>query len=218
MSGFCSRLAAVLHSRLCDIENESDYFCSAVAVPLVRHEGRLGVLFEVRSSGLNWQPGDICFPGGRIELDDASPMAAAVRETQEELGLPPEAVEVLGPLSFLVSPIGVMLHPFVTLITDYELIRPNSDEVAEVFVVPLDYLLKAEPLTAHMELATRPLPDFPLDLLENSYARDWKRRTTYPVLFYQYDGHVIWGLTARVLFGFLNICRSLKKEKELQEG
>lgn len=61
-----------------------------------------------------------------------------------------------------------------------------------------------------MELATRPLPDFPLELLENSYAKDWKRRTTYPVLFYQYGGHVIWGLTARVLFGFLNICRSLK--------
>ena len=47
-------------------------------------------------------------------------------------------------------------------------------------------------------------------LLENSYAKDWKRRTTYPVLFYQYGGHVIWGLTARVLFGFLNVCRSLK--------
>ena len=75
---------------------------------------------------------------------------------------------------------------------------------------PLDYLLSSEPLMAHMELATRPLPDFPLELLENSYAKDWKRRTTYPVLFYQYDGHVIWGLTARVLFGFLNICRSLK--------
>jgi len=103
-----------------------------------------------------------------------------------------------------------MLYPFAAYIKNYDLIRPNHEEVAEVFVAPLDYLLSSEPLTAHMELATRPLPDFPLELLENSYAKDWKRRTTYPVLFYQYDGHVIWGLTARVLFGFLNICRSLK--------
>ena len=210
MSDFCSRLGTVLRNRTCDIENESDYSTSAVVVPLVRHHGRLGVLFEVRSAGLNWQPGDICFPGGRIELDDASPMEAAVRETCEELGLPSSAIEVLGPLSYMVSPIGVMLYPFAAYIKDYDLIRPNNGEVAEVFVVPLDYLINCEPLTAHMELATRPLPDFPLELLENSYAKDWKRRTTYPVLFYQYDGHVIWGLTARVLFGFLNICRSLE--------
>ena len=210
MSDFCSRLGTVLRNRTCDIENESDYSTSAVVVPLVRHHGRLGILFEVRSAGLNWQPGDICFPGGRIELDDASPMEAAVRETCEELGLPSSAIEVLGPLSYMVSPIGVMLYPFAAYIKDYDLIRPNNGEVAEVFVVPLDYLINCEPLTAHMELATRPLPDFPLELLESSYAKDWKRRTTYPVLFYQYDGHVIWGLTARVLFGFLNICRSLK--------
>ena len=210
MTDFCDRLGSVLKNRSCDIENESDYFTSAVLVPLVRQNGRLGVLFEVRSAGLNWQPGDICFPGGRIELDDAGPMEAAVRETTEELGLPDTAIEILGPLSYMVSPIGVMLYPFAAYIKDYDLIRPNHGEVAEVFVAPLDYLLSSEPLTAHMELATRPLPDFPLELLENSYAKDWKRRTTYPVLFYQYDGHVIWGLTARVLFGFLNICRSLK--------
>lgn len=215
MTDFCSRLGVLLNSRTCDIENESDYFCSAVVVPLVRHNGRLGVLFEVRSAGLNWQPGDICFPGGRIELDDESPLEAALRETKEELGLNENSIRVLGPLSYMVSPIGVMLYPFAVYIEDFEEIQPNTDEVAKVFVVPLEYLLNTEPLTAHMELATRPLPDFPLNLLENSYAKDWKRRTTYPVLFYQYDGHVIWGLTARVLFGFLNICRSLKRTVEL---
>lgn len=210
MTDFCSRLGGLLNSRPCDIENESDYFTSAVIVPIVRHNGRLGVLFEVRSAGLSWQPGDICFPGGRIELDDDGPRAAALRETREELGLTDDDIEILGPLSYMVSPIGVMLYPYVAYIRDFDRIHPNHGEVAEVFVAPLDYLLEAEPLTAHMELATRPLPDFPLDLLAGSYAKEWKRRTTYQVLFYQYDGHVIWGLTARVLFGFLNICRSLK--------
>jgi len=209
VNGFCDRLGAALRSKSCEIENESDYLSSAVLIPLVRHNKRLGILFEIRSASLNWQPGDICFPGGRIELEDAGPMAAARRETQEELGLPEEAIEVLGPLNYMVSPIGVMVHPFAAYIKDFDMIRPNHDEVAGVFVAPLDYLLATEPLTAHMELATRPLPDFPLDLPDASYARDWKRRTTYPVLFYQYDGYVIWGLTARVLCGFLNVCRSL---------
>ena len=206
---FCERLGKILRDRNCEIENESDYLSSAVLVPLVRREGRLGVLFEVRSTALTWQPGDICFPGGRIELDDAGPEAAAVRETREELSLPDDAVDVIGPLNTMVSPIGVMIYPFAAYIKDFDLIRPNHGEVSEVFVAPLDYLLAVEPLTAHMEVATRPLPDFPLNLLEASYARDWKRRTTYPVLFYQYSGHVIWGLTARVLYGFLNVCRSL---------
>jgi peroxisomal coenzyme A diphosphatase NUDT7 len=209
VTGFCDRLGKVLHSRGCEIENESDYLSSAVLVPLVRHNGRLGVLFEVRSAELSWQPGDICFPGGRIELDDAGPEAAALRETQEELGLPAEAIQMIGPLNYMVSPIGVMIHPFAAYISNFDLIHPNHGEVGEVFVAPIDYLMAAEPLTAHMELATRPLPDFPLNLMEASYARDWKRRTTYPVLFYQYGGHVIWGLTARVLYGFLEVCRSL---------
>ena len=205
----CERLSKLLHSRGGEIENETDYLRSAVLVPLVRREGRLGVLFEVRSAALTWQPGDICFPGGRIELDDAGAEAAAVRETREELSLPDSAIEVIGPLNSMVSPIGVMIHPYAAYINNFDLIRPNHGEVSEVFVAPLDYLLAVEPLTAHMEVATRPLADFPLNLLPPSYARDWKRRTTYPVLFYQYGGHVIWGLTARVLYGFLNVCREI---------
>ena len=205
----CERLGKLLQSRGCEIENETDYLRSAVLVPLVRREGRLGVLFEVRSTALTWQPGDICFPGGRIELDDAGSEAAAVRETREDLSLPDSAIEVIGPLNSMVSPIGVMIHPYAAFINNFDLIRPNHGEVSEVFVAPLDYLLAVEPLTAHMEVATRPLADFPLNLLPPSYARDWKRRTTYPVLFYQYGGHVIWGLTARVLYGFLNVCREV---------
>src|SRR5664280_78812 len=187
MTDFCDRLGAALRPRECAIENESDYRSTAILVPLVREQGQLGVLFEVRSAGMSWQPGDICFPGGRIELDDDGPLAAAMRETQEELGLPAAAsIDILGPLNYVVSPIGVMVYPFVGYIKDFDRICPNRDEVSEVFVAPLDYLLAEEPLIAHMELATRPLPDFPLDLLTTSYTREWKRRTTYPVLFYQY--------------------------------
>lgn len=210
MADFFDRIGAQLSKKQATIENETDFSISAVLVPLVREQGKIGVLFEVRSDGLNWQPGDICFPGGRIELDDPNPLSAALRETEEELGVSKGDLKVLGPLNYLVSPIGVLLYPFVAYLPSLESLRPNRDEVAETFVVPLEYLLAADPLTAHMEVATRPLPDFPLEMLPPTYMQDWKRRATYPVLFYQYGGRVIWGLTARILSGFLDICRSLR--------
>ena len=138
MTDFCNRLGSVLRAKPCEIENETDYLASAVLVPLVRENGRLGVLFEVRSAALSWQPGDICFPGGKIELDDPDPLSAALRETQEELQVPAADIEVIGPLNYMVSPIGVMLYPFAAYIRDISLIQPKKEEVAEIFIAPLE--------------------------------------------------------------------------------
>jgi 8-oxo-dGTP pyrophosphatase MutT (NUDIX family) len=211
LDDFFQKIGSLLNDVTPQIDNENDFRVSAVIVPLVIDKDQIGVLFEVRSDGLNWQPGDVCFPGGRIELDDPDPLSAALRETEEELGIDKSEIKVLGPLNYLVSPIGVMLYPYVACLPAVETLKPNPAEVADTFVVPLEYLLSVEPLTAHMELATRPLPDFPLEMVPPTYVRDWKRRTAYPVLFYQYDGHVIWGLTARVLAGFLESCRNMDK-------
>ncbi|MCX7780396.1 MAG: CoA pyrophosphatase [Negativicutes bacterium] len=210
----CTKLTAALQARQPKIENESDYFASAVLIPLANYKGELRVLFEVRSPQLAWQPGEICFPGGRIEEEDASAFNAALRETSEELGIPWEQIRPLGALDYLVSPIGVIIYPFVGFIDRPEDIRPNCDEVGRIFSVPLDYLLSAVPLVAHMELATRPLGDFPLHLMPENYPQDWKRRATYEVFFYQYKEFVIWGLTARVLHQFLQICKSVVGRKE----
>jgi len=207
VDNFCARLKTKLAGRPPVIQNETDYFSCAVVVPLVKQGGELGVLFEVRSAQLAWQPGEICFPGGRIEPGDAGPEAAAERETCEELGLSASDLQVIGPLDYLVSPIGVIVYPFAGYIPDYRQIVPSRDEVAEVFVVPLKFFLTTEPLSADMEVATRPLPGFPLQLLPDGYPSSWRRRTTYPVLFYHYQEYVIWGLTARVLYNFITICR-----------
>ena len=64
-------------------------------------------MFEVRSSKLGWQPGDVCFPGGRIDDGDDSALAAALRETNEELGVDPSHIHVWGPLDYMESPVGV---------------------------------------------------------------------------------------------------------------
>ncbi len=181
------------------------FFPAAVLIPLVEEKGQLSLLFEVRASQLSWQPGEICFPGGRVEALDNSSQAPAVRETTEELGISAQQIKVLGELSAVVSPLGVILKPHVGIIKDshYNL---SVHEVAEVFTVPLDFLLAAEPLTAHMEMGNRPLDDFPFALVPH-YKAEWQRRRTYEVLFYQYQEHVIWGLTAQVLAEFLTLYR-----------
>ncbi|WP_425059143.1 putative Nudix hydrolase NudL [Sporomusa carbonis] len=201
-------LAAALRGQSGTIANAEDYLQSAVTVPLIDVAGQPSVLFEVRSSKLHWQPGEICFPGGRIEDDDASPLAAAVRETTEELGVGPDDIEVLGPLDFLVSPIGVIIYPFAVHLSAELPLMHNTDEVAEVFTVPLDFLLNTKPRMASMEMATKPQAGFPFELLPPDYPHDYRRRAKYPVLFYQYERFVIWGLTARVLDGFLTVCRN----------
>lgn len=197
-------LAQNLQTPAAGIENEADYLNAAVIVPLVKVDGQLSVLFEVRSNGLAWQPGEICFPGGRIEPDDDSPLAAAMRETVEELGIDPGQIEVLGPLKPLVSPIGVLIYPFVACLSAPEEFRPNSAEVGKIFTVPLSFLFTTEPRLAHMETGSRPLADFPFELVPANYPRDFRVRSSYPVYFFQYKEYVIWGLTGRILQGFLD--------------
>lgn len=208
---FCRAIGEKLARRRVKIQNETDFFAAAVVLPLLNHDGELSVLFEVRAAQLAWQPGEICFPGGRIESGDAEPEHAAVRETCEELLLPPGGLRLLGPLDYLVSPIGVIIYPFAGFIDDPAAIKPNPGEVAAVFTVPLRFFLETEPLTAQMEVATRPLPGFPAELVAAGYPSDWRRRAAYPVLIYRYGERVIWGLTARIMHGFAQLCRDINK-------
>ncbi|VBB08844.1 Hypothetical protein LUCI_4125 [Lucifera butyrica] len=205
---FCQQIQQLLSDRPAMNLCEYDFAPSAVLLPLVIQGEEPAVLFEIRSEKLHRQPGEICFPGGRIEKTDARPVAAALRETCEELGVCRQQIAVLGPLDYVVSPIGVLLYPFVGYIDNVQTIRPNQDEVGAVFTVPLHWLVAAEPLVAHMQMATKPQDDFPFDLLPDDYPKDWKIRTTYPLLFYQYGKYTIWGLTAKVLHNFLSLYKT----------
>lgn len=205
-----NRLTELLASRQAVKDSvDGSYFSAAVLVPIVEKDGQPAVLFEVRSSRLHWQPGEICFPGGKIESGDPSPSAAAIRETSEELGIDSQNIKLAGALVEMLNPIGVSLAPFVGCLEEWTENRLNSSEVAEIFTVPLSFLLAATPKAATMELATKPVAGFPYDLLP-SYPDTWRRRRTYEVLFYQYKHYVIWGLTARVLHSFLEVCRQEK--------
>lgn len=121
--------------------DRDDPRAAAVLVPIVAHAQRSTLLLTQRTWNLRHHSGQVAFPGGRLESTDASPVEAALREANEEIGLEPARVEVIGPLpeyltgtGFLVTPIVGLLHPGFSL-------HPDPGEVADVFEVPLDFLM-----------------------------------------------------------------------------
>lgn len=195
-------LQTLMKGRGLRIENMVPYKKSAVLLPLVEEDGKIGILFEVRAKTLAFQPGEICFPGGRIEEDELDYEQTAWRECSEELGLEKPYLEIIGALNPLVSPMGMEVYPYLGLIKDVSKVKPSAQEVESAFVVPLEFFYNTEPRVTMSEVGTRSANDFPTDLIPN-YPREWKLRSKYKVYFYVYGGHVIWGLTAHILRLFL---------------
>lgn len=196
-----------LHKRQARIQNEEEHFLSAVLLPLVEREGKYSILFEVRSNNLNRQPGEICFPGGKIEEDDmGSPQQTALREAAEELGIFESQIDLIGPLDYLVTPPGNLIYPFVGRILRPEEIKPNRAEVEQVFFVPVDFFLQNQPGKSTCDVATRYGPNFPFDRVSTTlYGLNWQKRWSFAVYYYEYGGHFIWGLTARILQDFIKL-------------
>lgn len=184
-------------------ENFSKY---SVLLPIVEKNGESHLLFEVRSLKLRRQPGEICFPGGRIDKTDKNEQFTAIRETTEELGIEPAKIENVAPLDFLVNPFGTIVYPFVgTLSKDVE-INPNKAEVEEVFAVPLSYLMETKPDIYHIRFNLEPEKGFPFDKIPGGENYNWQERKMEEH-FYYYEDKVIWGLTARILTHFLDIIK-----------
>lgn len=114
---------------------------AAVLVPLVVHPQGLNVLLTRRTDHLHHHPGQISFPGGRVEKADVSRVMTALRETEEEIGLAPERVELLGDLPDYLTGTGFRVTPVIGLVHPPFELRLDTFEVAEVFEVPLDFLM-----------------------------------------------------------------------------
>jgi 8-oxo-dGTP pyrophosphatase MutT (NUDIX family) len=114
---------------------------AAVLIPLVAHPEGLSILLTLRTAHLADHAGQIAFPGGRIEPEDAGEQAAALREAQEEVGLDPALVRILGRLDTYVTRTGFRVEPIVGLLQPPLLLRPDPHEVAEIFEVSLDFLI-----------------------------------------------------------------------------
>lgn len=175
---------------------------ASVTIPLVNYNNNLHILFEVRAKTLRSQPNEICFPGGKIENNE-SPLNTALRETCEEIGICEKEISIISNLDLFVSPFNILIHPYLIFINDISNININSDEVEEVFLVPLDYLLNSNPDIFINKVNIIPHDDFPYDLIPSKH--EYKFGTgSYETLFYTYNNHVIWGLTAKILFNFLS--------------
>jgi peroxisomal coenzyme A diphosphatase NUDT7 len=177
---------------------------SAVLIPLVERNNETHILFEVRSLNMRRQPGDICFPGGRIDSNDPTPQACAIRETVEELGISNQSISDVTPIDYVVSDMGRIIYPFVGRIPDVKKITPNESEVGEVFTVPLSHFQQTEPDSYKVNFKVIPAEDFPFNLIVGGENYNWQIRHMEE-LFYRYEDRVIWGLTAKILQHFLTL-------------
>ena len=175
---------------------------SAILIPLVQINEEWHVLFEVRSMTMRSQPGDISFPGGRIDPTDASPMDAAIRETNEELGVDPAAIHVLGQMSIFIPTSSFVVYPFVATLDQYPTNFYNKQEVEEIFTIPIKWLLNHQPYVHQVPVQPMPLTDFPYDKIVNGNQYQWRSRMMEE-WFYEYEQYTIWGLTARILKHFI---------------
>jgi 8-oxo-dGTP pyrophosphatase MutT (NUDIX family) len=173
----------------------------SVLLPLMKIDGQLHILFEVRSMNIK-QPGEISFPGGTVEVEEDF-MEAAIRETHEEIGVDADKIEIIGELDYITNTSNFILYPFVGLLnTDYDSLSINRAEVEEIFTVPLDFFLENEPETYNVSYRPDFKPGFPFERIPNGRNYKW-RKMSYPVLFYQYGDYVIWGMTAKMTYNFI---------------
>jgi len=114
---------------------------AAVLCPLVRRRSGVHVMLTVRSAHLKVHAGQISFPGGKIDPTDSSPLAAALREAEEEIGLAPDRTDILGALDPYDTSTGFVVTPFVGMVDPRFVPVPSEGEVAEVFEVPFDFLM-----------------------------------------------------------------------------
>jgi len=156
---------------------------SAVLLALYERDDAVQLLFIKRTDRVGTHKGEIGFPGGRIEADDASPLAAALREAEEEVGIPSGDVTPLGALPAVDTIVtGMLIFPFVARLVAPPTLIPSPFEVAETIEVPLPHLL--DPATYHEA---------------DRMIRGVRRR----IFYYRYDAHEIWGATGRIVQLFL---------------
>lgn len=176
----------------------------AVLCPLVEQPDGLHLLFEVRAAELR-QGGEVCFPGGRMEAGE-SPADCALRETEEELSIPRHEITLLGTPDFICNQRGFLLQPILGLISSVGMaaMQPSPAEVAEVFTAPLDFFQSTAPELYAYDLIPHVPESFPYEAVGVGRDYPWAAgRNEVPIWHWQ--GHPIWGMTARIVQHIANI-------------
>lgn len=159
-------------------ELTKDLRLAAVLVPLVEHADEPSILLTRRADHLDKHSGQVAFPGGKVEAADATPIATALREAEEEIGLDPAYVEIAGVLDTYQTGTGFLILPVVGFVRPGFTLTPDENEVADIFEVP-----------AHIALTEA---NYKTD------AAEWKGRM-WNFYSMDYQGYNIWGATAGML-------------------
>lgn len=159
---------------------------AAVLIALIERDTELTVLLTQRTEHLEDHPGQISFPGGRVEPHDTGPRDTALREAREEIGLAASAVAVVGYLEPLAVVTGFAVTPVVAFVSGDAVFTPDPFEVADIFEVPLDFFL-----------------DDANHLLRERTVHD----VTVPFSEYRFADRRIWGATAMMINDFINILK-----------
>lgn len=189
------------------IIGEEQFRKYAVMVPLIETPDGIFLLFEKRTNELRHHPGEICFPGGKLETEE-SLQECAVRETMEELLVQRQQIDILGPGDVFISPFNLMVHPFIGVIRHYQ-DTFSTDEVAEIIKIPLNFFREQQPTHYKSRLINQLPDDFPYEWIPGGEDYPWAKGI-YDIFFYRYENHIIWGMTALIIKSIVELINEFK--------
>jgi 8-oxo-dGTP pyrophosphatase MutT (NUDIX family) len=193
-----------------ELIDKDEYFNAAVLIPFVKIKNKYHLLFEKRAANIR-QGGEVSFPGGEFDKEiDKSLEETAIRETMEELRMEKEKIKVIGRLGILMVP-GVVVNAFIAEVDIENISSVDFDktEVEKIFPVPVSFFKETPPDTYHINIEAHPfyideegkkIDLLPVEQLKlpPRYSKPWGRFKR-KVYVYNYDGEVIWGITAALV-------------------
>jgi 8-oxo-dGTP pyrophosphatase MutT (NUDIX family) len=165
------------------LTKETRLKCAAVLIPLVWYDEEWHLLFTRRTDTVESHKGQVSFPGGACDDDETTPEQTALREAEEEIGLDPEDVKVLGRLSNLITVTFFRVTPVVGVLKWPAVFRVGEHEVARVFTIPLGWLANSS----------------------NRWQFEIPGTNRSLIAYHPYDGELLWGATARMTVDFLKV-------------
>ena len=166
-----------------DLNEETRLKCAAVLIPLVWYDDQWHLLFTRRTDTVESHKGQVSFPGGACDEGETTPEETALREADEEIGIPARDVKVLGRLSNLITITYFRVTPVVGVVKWPAVFRVGAHEVARVFTIPLEWLANSS----------------------NRWQFEIPGTRRSLIAYHPYDGELLWGATARMTVDFLNV-------------